>query len=276
MCWPVSVSPVKEISGTSGWSTSAAPASSPMPWTMLNTPAGTPGLGRRSPATGDADSGVHSAGLRTTRAAGRQRRGELPALQHERGVPRRDQPGDADRPADHVVELVVALPEGVLAEGHDQVGEEAEVLRGPPRLAPGLGDRQAGVERLEARRGGRRGPRRRRRSGTGSGPAPRLAMRPRTVGEGGPGGRDGPRRRRRAPPAAAWRRRGWTPGRARRTCAPPALSTSSPPMKCRMVRGQVLGGRCSVRSSARAPSCWVRSPPSASSARIRAGRPRWA
>jgi hypothetical protein len=32
---------------------------------------------------------------------------------------------------------------------HHHVGEEPEVLRRPRRLAPGLGERQPGVERLE-------------------------------------------------------------------------------------------------------------------------------
>lgn len=63
MCRPVSEEPVKEISGTSGWSTRAWPASSPRPWTMFTTPAGTPASSKIS-GHSDADSGVHSAGLR--------------------------------------------------------------------------------------------------------------------------------------------------------------------------------------------------------------------
>jgi hypothetical protein len=64
MLRPVAVSPVKEMTGTSACCTSAAPASSPMPWTMLNTPPGSPAS---SMISGQrlADSGVHSAGLRT-------------------------------------------------------------------------------------------------------------------------------------------------------------------------------------------------------------------
>ena len=62
---PVAVSPVNEITGTSGWATSAAPASSPTPCTMLNTPGGTPAS---SMISGNrlAVSGVSSAGLSTT------------------------------------------------------------------------------------------------------------------------------------------------------------------------------------------------------------------
>ena len=65
MTCPVVVSPVNEIRGTPGCATSAAPASSPMPCTMLNTPSGTPASVMIS-GSSDADSGVHSAGLSTT------------------------------------------------------------------------------------------------------------------------------------------------------------------------------------------------------------------
>ena len=83
------------------------------------------------------------------RAARRQRGRELPGFQHERRVPRGDQAGHPGRLTDHVAELRGAGPERVLVQGHHHVGEEAEVLRRPGRLAAGLGDRQAGVERLE-------------------------------------------------------------------------------------------------------------------------------
>ena len=65
MTCPVVVSPVNEISGTSGCVTRAAPASSPIPCTMLNTPSGTPASVMIS-GSRLADSGDHSAGLRTT------------------------------------------------------------------------------------------------------------------------------------------------------------------------------------------------------------------
>ena len=62
---PVLLSPVNEISGTSGCFTSASPASSPRPLTRLNTPSGSP-ASSKMPAHNDADSGVNSAGLSTT------------------------------------------------------------------------------------------------------------------------------------------------------------------------------------------------------------------
>ena len=62
---PVPVSPVNEMRGTPGCATSAAPATSPMPCTRLNTPSGRPALVMIS-GSRLADSGVHSAGLSTT------------------------------------------------------------------------------------------------------------------------------------------------------------------------------------------------------------------
>ena len=61
---PVVVSPVKEISCTPGWATSGAPAVSPKPLTMLNTPRGVPAASMIS-ASLRALSGDHSAGLST-------------------------------------------------------------------------------------------------------------------------------------------------------------------------------------------------------------------
>ncbi len=65
MSCPVLLSPVKEISGTSGCLTSASPASSPSPLTRLKTPCGRP-ASSKIPAHSDAESGVNSAGFKTT------------------------------------------------------------------------------------------------------------------------------------------------------------------------------------------------------------------
>ncbi len=62
---PVSPDPVKLIESTSGCSTSAAPATSPMPCTTLTTPGGMP-ASRHSRAVTMAASGVCSAGFSTT------------------------------------------------------------------------------------------------------------------------------------------------------------------------------------------------------------------
>ena len=188
--WPVVVSPVKEISGTSGCLTRASPASSPRPLTRLNTPSGRPASlkicgpqrgGERGELGGLEDHGV----------AGGQRRGELPGLQHERGVPRGDEAGDADRLAVHVVDLRAGDLHGVVELGHDQVREEAEVLRRAQGLALGLGDRQAGVEGFQFGEAVFLGL-----DGVGdpvqdAGAFARLHLRPRAVGEGLAGGGDG-------------------------------------------------------------------------------------
>ncbi len=60
----VSTEPVKEIRARPGCATSAAPASSPIPWTTFRTPGGRPASRAISPRS-DAVSGDHSAGLRT-------------------------------------------------------------------------------------------------------------------------------------------------------------------------------------------------------------------
>ena len=148
MSCPVRLSPVNEISGTSGCLTSASPASSPSPWTRLNTPAGRPGL-LEDPGPQGRRQRRELRRLEDDRVAGGQRGSELPRLEHERRVPRRDEPGDADRLAVDVVELAAGHLEGVVRLGDDQVGEEPEVLGRAAGLAERLGDRQAGVEALE-------------------------------------------------------------------------------------------------------------------------------
>ena len=50
MRWPVAVPPVKEMVRTSGWRTSASPASEPWPCTMLSTPLGTPASSASRPS----------------------------------------------------------------------------------------------------------------------------------------------------------------------------------------------------------------------------------
>ena len=62
---PTSVEPVKATLSTSSWAARAAPAVSPKPVTTLTTPSGTPASAISS-ARRRADSGVCSAGLRTT------------------------------------------------------------------------------------------------------------------------------------------------------------------------------------------------------------------
>ena len=62
---PVSDEPVKLTRRRRGFETSAAPASSPIPWTTLKTPGGISASAVRS-ASSEHVSGAHSGGLRTT------------------------------------------------------------------------------------------------------------------------------------------------------------------------------------------------------------------
>src|SRR5262249_4032828 len=144
-----------------------------------------------------------------------ERRRELPRLQHERRVPRRDKPGHPGGPAQHVAELA-RDGERLLVLRDDHVGEVPEVLRRPRRLPLRLGDRQPGVEGLKRRRA-RRAPRPPPRvwGGPRRGPPPRARAGPR----GGPPPPPPPppgRRPRPGGPRPA-RTPGWTPGRPRRT-----------------------------------------------------------
>ena len=62
---PTSVEPVKPIFATSGCSTRRAPTTEPLPTRTLTTPSGIPASSTSS-ASRSAESGVSSAGLRTT------------------------------------------------------------------------------------------------------------------------------------------------------------------------------------------------------------------
>ncbi len=64
IAWAAPTEPVSATRRTSGWATSAAPTSSPMPWTTFSTPGGIPASLARSPSS-EHDSGDHSAGLST-------------------------------------------------------------------------------------------------------------------------------------------------------------------------------------------------------------------
>ena len=79
----VSGEPVNDTRRTLGCATSAAPASSPMPCTTLNTPGGKPASTVRS-ASSEQDSGDHSAGLRITVQPAARAGARLPGREHER------------------------------------------------------------------------------------------------------------------------------------------------------------------------------------------------
>ena len=125
---PVSTEPVNATRSTSGSATSAAPASSPMPCTTLNTPSGTPasrahvgeqGRRERRPFGRLLDHGV----------PGGEGRRDPPRGQHQRRVPRAHDRGDARRVPGHPLGVPVVDGVGAPFQLQQPVGEEPEVPR---------------------------------------------------------------------------------------------------------------------------------------------------
>ena len=155
MILPTSVEPVKATLSTSGWRTSRSPAVSPMPVTMLTTPAGNAGLGDQ---VGEAQRGQRRllGGLEHERAAGGERRRDLLHRHHQREVPRHDLGADADRlaPDISVERCRSGTPEGSImlaAELGRPAGHVAQRRRSQPGMSSRAGDRLrlAVVDRFE-------------------------------------------------------------------------------------------------------------------------------
>ena len=145
---PTSVEPVNATLSTPGWAAIAAPAVSPKPVTMFTTPAGSPASWISSPSRSARQRRLLG-GLEYDRAAGRERRAELPGGHQQREVPRDDLTDDADR-------LAAACRRGTRAPGAygTEIGNVSPVRSwSPTRPCTGTGRRPA------ARR--RRGPRQR-------------------------------------------------------------------------------------------------------------------
>ena len=103
---------------------------------------------RARSASSVAVSGDHSAGLSTIVLPAAERRRDPPRREHQRRVPGHDQPGDADRLADRVVEELIADLERPAVQLRHDCGVVVEVL-GRPRCQPvHLGDRHADVGHL--------------------------------------------------------------------------------------------------------------------------------
>ena len=147
-CRPTSVRPGEhDLAHRPGGRRTAGRPPSPCPAAPVNTPSGSPASSASSPSR-IAVSGVSSAGLSTTVLPGRERRGEPPAGDRHREVPRHDHADDAER-----------LLEGdVDAAGHRDLPAEQPLRRGRvvaehvadvARLPAGVADRVPGVGHLE-------------------------------------------------------------------------------------------------------------------------------
>ena len=184
---------------SSGSATSAAPTSSPIPWTTLNTPGGKPASSASS-ASSEQDSGDHSAGLSTTvqPAASAGAIFQVESMNGAfHGVITADRAG---RHPLHAVPGSVRVPVALLV-GHREVGVAAEVARPAgdhPRPQRAQQHRHVGAldrgQALDVRvdqvgqavQVARRGRRRRAPPSRGTRRPPRR-RRGRTVGRVGPG-----------------------------------------------------------------------------------------
>ena len=210
MIFPARVEPVKAMTRICGSSTTAAPTSAP-PGSMWNTPGGQPGLLE--------DPGEHHAaahrgarvGLEHHRVAQRQRGGDRPDRQDDRGVERRDHPDHADRqPARHRQPRLVRAQQ-LAVRVRWPARRPPSTPRRPPR---GSGTpRTAGSRRTRgpASRGSR--PRARRTAGRPAAAPPRAGRRAAPPTPAAPA----PRTR---PPCARRPRSRRRPGRA--SCRSPA------------------------------------------------------
>ena len=147
---PTSVEPVKPIFATSGCSTSRCPTTRPGPTTTLTTPSGIP-ASRISSASRSAESGVSSAGLRTTvfpqASAGPSFQLEMFSGKFHGTI----RPDDAERLTERHVNTA-RHGDGLAVVLVDRARVEVEDLRDHADLGAGAGDRLADVLRLDPRK----------------------------------------------------------------------------------------------------------------------------
>ena len=118
---PTSVEPVKQTLRTAGWVTNRCPTTRPLPGSTVNTSSRQPGL-QGQLAQPDRGQRGQLGRLEHHRVAGRQRRGEPPAGDRHREVPRHDD-------ADHAERLV---------EGHVDAAGHRDLPPGQPLRRAGV------------------------------------------------------------------------------------------------------------------------------------------
>ena len=145
---PVTVPPVKEMAGMSGWPTMAAPADAPSPCTTLRTPGGSP-CSAVSRAEHRCRERRQLRGLGDHGVAGRDGGRDLPREQVQRQVPGRDEARHAAWLPQHVVEGTVVGGIGRRLRVQDGRREEPQVGHGAWDVQPsGERDRLAGIGAL--------------------------------------------------------------------------------------------------------------------------------
>ena len=263
MLCPVAVEPVKTTLSTSGCSASGAPASTPGAGDDVDDAVGHARLGHE---VGDQQRGERRLlrGLEHDRAAGGQRRADLPDRGGDRGVPRDDRADDADRLLARVREVLVR--QGVVdrpaVERGGEPGVEAQHAGDPALVGAAARQRLAHVQGVGAARSSSqcRSNRSAIRSSSswrcaGAGPPPRARRKRRARRDRGVDvGRVRTRGRRRAAPAG-----GRVPGLHGRSGH--GVAPTRPPMNidrhrrrsaCAWVSTQVERGMPSSRSRRRA------------------------
>ena len=175
---PTSALPVNAILSTSACSTIAAPVS-PSPVTMLTTPGRQAGVGEAGRQLEDRQRRLLGR-LQHRRAAGADRRRELPRRHQQRVVPRDDLAGDADRLAQREAHRVVGHRDDVAVNLGGQAAVVLEAGGDVGDVELRFDDRLAGVARLELGElvGALADDVGRSRTGPGRGPAPSRPSRP--------------------------------------------------------------------------------------------------
>ena len=144
---PTSVEPVKATLATSGCSTSRCPHTEPGPGHHAQHALGQPRL-QRDPLQLERRERGELGRLEDHRVAGGERRRDLPRGDREREVPWRDQPDHAERlPERHV--HPARHRDRLAGQALGGAGVVAERVDDHAHLAAGVGDRLAGVARLE-------------------------------------------------------------------------------------------------------------------------------
>ena len=142
-CSPIGVEPVKATLRTSGWRTSASPATLPLPGQDVEDAGGQAGLVED---LGEAQRGQRRrvGGLGHDRVAGQEGGAELVAQQRRREVPRHDRGDDAERAAQHArVDARVDVVDADPAHLARQARVVLERVGGLVQLDLGLADRLA-------------------------------------------------------------------------------------------------------------------------------------
>ena len=122
--------------------------SSPAPVTMLTTPGGRPASAKLRREREHRERRLLGR-LQHRRAAGADRRRQLPRRHQQRVVPRDDLPGDADRLAQREAHRVVGHRDDVAVNLRREAAVVLEARRDVGDVELGLDDRLAGVARLE-------------------------------------------------------------------------------------------------------------------------------